>query len=300
MKKLHSLWLVAAIAATLTAAPAFAQEGDETGGDDAPAEEADVDSAIDDAITDVQEEPEPEPEPAQGDEASADDSADTAAASDANLEEELEEDADPLEELEPGDKLYWSSVRGVYTLQQREFTKNRRFGITLYGGLIPNNIFEQYIPVGLRLNYFILENIGVELAGSYAFKDKTRLEPLIREQGGVGAGQVLIGDTQVSHTNFGVVWSPFYGKSAFYDNSLVHFDLFLFAGAGVVVAETTPNFNADPEQEIKPEGALGAGLAFFFGNHFAGRLDFRQFVFQKITGGVANPSEVSLGVSYFF
>ncbi len=295
MKKLHSLWLVAALAATLTASSAFAQEGEETGG-----EEADVDAAIDDAITDVQEEPAPDPEESTSDQPAEESGGDDAPAEEADLEEELEEEADPLEELEPGDKLYWSSVRNVYTLQQRRFTKNRRFGVTLYGGLIPNNIFEQYIPVGLRLNYFILENIGVELAGSYAFKDKTRLEPLIREQGGVGAGQVLIGDTQVSHTNFGVVWSPFYGKSAFYDNSLVHFDLFLFAGAGVVVAETTPNFNADPEQEIKPEGALGAGLAFFFGNHFAGRVDFRQFVFQKITGGVANPSEVSLGVSYFF
>jgi len=52
--------------------------------------------------------------------------------------------------------------------------------------------------------------------------------------------------------------------------------------------------------EFKPEGALGAGLAVFFGRHFAGRFDFRQFVFQKVVGGVANPSEISLGVSFFF
>ena len=169
-------------------------------------------------------------------------------------------------------------------MQQRAFLKSGRVGITVYGGLIPNNIFEKYYPVGARINYFILENIGVELAGSYAFKSDTNLEPLITESSGVGAQQVLIGDTQVSHTNFGIVWSPFYGKAAFYNTALSYFDIFLFAGVGLVITETTPEFNAEPEQEFKPEGALGAGMSFFMGNHFALRADFRQFVFQKVAG----------------
>lgn len=211
-------------------------------------------------------------------------------------------DTDPVDGLTPDDKLYWSTLRNVYTLQQRQFQKSGRFGITVYGGLIPNNIFEQYIPVGLRLNYFILENLGIELAGSWNFQTKTGLQDTLSEERGAGAGAILIGDTQRSHTNLGVVWSPFYGKAAFYDTGILYFDLFLFAGAGVVFAETVPDFGMenDPDQEIKPEGALGGGLAVYFGQHFAGRIDYRQFVFQKVVGGVANPSEISLGVSFFF
>lgn len=286
-KRILLVWF-AALASLAIAPPAFAQ--------DEPAEEGPVESAESDDTLDAIEEA-AEAAPAEATAAAVE-----AAPAAKPSKEKAEPEKNPLEGMSSDDKLYWSTVRNIYTLQQRRFQKSGRFGITLYGGLIPNNIFEQYVPVGLRLNYFILENIGVELAGSYNIKTKTGLENQIREEDGIAAGQVLIGDTQVSHTNFGIVWSPFYGKAAFYNSGLLHFDLFLFAGAGIVVAETTPNFNEPADQEIKPEGALGGGIAVFFGQHFAGRVDFRQFVFQKVNppGGVANPSEVSLGVSYFF
>lgn len=289
MNKLHLIGILAALlsAPSMTA---LAQEPAE-----APAEtEGDVDDAIADAIEEAPAEPAAEPAPAATPEPAATGDAAADAAGDA--------DVDGLPEVDPESELYWSQMRDIYTYQPRAFLKERRFGISVYGGLIPNNIFEQYFPVGVRLNYFILENIGLELAGSYAFKSDTKLQPLIRESGGVGAQQILIGDTQVSHTNFGVVWSPFYGKTSFYDNVLTYFDLFLFAGAGLVVKETTPTFNAEPEREIAPEGALGAGIAFYFGNSVTLRADFRQFVFEKVAGvgGVANPSEVSIGVGYFF
>lgn len=288
MKKLHLEWFVVALAASVGwAQVAHAQE--ESGGEDA------VDAAIEDAIEDA---PPVQEAPAQEPTAGAPAGVAPAATAQAAAAEEPEAE----EALDPDSKLYWAELRDVHTMQQRAFLKSGRLGVTVYGGLIPNNIFEKYYPVGARINYFILENIGVELAGSYAFKSETNLEPLITESSGIGAQQVLIGDTQVSHTNFGIVWSPFYGKAAFYNTALSYFDIFLFAGVGLVITETTPEFNAEPEQEFKPEGALGAGMSFFMGDHFALRADFRQFVFQKVQGigGVANPSEVSLGLSYFF
>jgi len=278
MKKCKFRWVVAVLITSIGWLPAAVAQDEEGSTDDAIADALDAPPP-----TAPAEQPQPAgetPATAEGQSAEA-------------------EDATPPD---PNSKLYWSELRNIYTYQPRQFLKSGRFGVTVYGGLIPNNIFEQYFPVGLRLNYFILENIGVELAGSYAFKSQTKLQPLITESGGVAAQQVLIGDTQVSHTNFGVVWSPFYGKTSFYDNVLTYFDVFLFAGAGIVITETTPTFNAAPEKGVKPEGALGGGMAFFFGQNFALRGDFRQFVFPKVksVGGVANPSEVSLGLSLFF
>jgi outer membrane beta-barrel protein len=204
-------------------------------------------------------------------------------------------------QLDPDDPDYWAKTRDIYTVQKRPFQKEGRFAATVYTGIIPNNIFEQYYPAGIRLNYFVLENIGLELSGSYAFKSDTGLESTIKEKSGVGAQQVLIGDTQVFHTNFGVMWSPFYGKTSFYNTVLNYFDLYLFGGAGLVVTETQPDFNAETSTDYKPEGVLGAGMAFYFGEHASVRADFRQFVFQKTDeSGVANPSEVSLGVGWFF
>ncbi len=201
---------------------------------------------------------------------------------------------------DPNDPDYWAKTRDIYTVEKRPFQKQGRFSATVYGGIIPNNIFEQYYPAGVRLDYYWLENIGLELAGSYAFKSDTGLSNTITDQQGANAQQILIGDTQVFHTNFGVLWSPFYGKTAFYNSALDYFDLYVFGGAGLVVTKTPSDFNAKATSNTNPEGVLGAGAAFYLGKHATVRADFRQFVFQKVTGGVANPSEVSLGLGWFF
>lgn len=217
--------------------------------------------------------------------------------------EAAEEEESRLPELDDDDPMYWAEMRQVYTMQHRAFLKEGRFAATLYGGIIPNNIFEQYFPVGLRLNYYIMENIGLELSGSYNFNRQTQLNDIVEDEAGIAAsGSVLIGDTQRSHTTAGVKWSPVYGKFTFYDDNLFYFDMYAFGGAGVVVAQTQSDHGADPSTTAKPEGVLGAGIAAYLGQHLGVRIDYRQFVFQKVEGigGVANPSEVSLGVSWFF
>lgn len=214
-----------------------------------------------------------------------------------------EQEESSLPALDDDDPMYWAEMREVYAMQQRAFLKEGRFAATFYGGLIPNNIFEQYFPLGLRLNYYLLENIGLELSGSYNFSRTTRVNDIIVDDDGIDAqNRPLIGDTQVSHTTAGVKWSPVYGKFAFYNDNLFYFDMYVFGGAGMVVSQTQSNYGDDPNTTVKPEGVFGAGMAVYAGEHAGMRIDYRQFVFQKVDppGGVANPSEISLGFSWFF
>ena len=199
----------------------------------------------------------------------------------------------------PDDPLYWSEVRGIETVQRREILKEGRFGLTAYGGVIPNNIFEQYFPLGARINYFVLENLGLELSGSYALRVDTGLSDTLQDDQGVGATAVQLGDRQRSHVNVGVMWSPVFGKMAWRNKSLNYFDFFLLGGAGTVFRSTQSTIG-DEIEEVRPavEGMLGGGLIFFLSQRVSLRLDFRQFIFQKVTGGVANPSEISLGVMF--
>ncbi|RAL24852.1 hypothetical protein DL240_01175 [Lujinxingia litoralis] len=214
-------------------------------------------------------------------------------------EEEASGD-DGLPEVDEDDPMYWAQMRDVFVMQQRAFLKEGRFALTVYGGVIPNNIFEQYFPLGLRANYFLLENIGLELATSFALKRPTGLQETLEDEAGAGAESVLIGDSQLSHTNFGLVWSPVYGKLAYYNDRLIYLDMNIYGGAGMTVVQTQSDFNAAPSTTVKPEGVLGAGLALYLGEHAAVRADYRQFIFQKVKSGVAKPSEVSLGFSWFF
>lgn len=206
---------------------------------------------------------------------------------------------------DPSDPGYWSDIREVQTVQRRPFQKVNRFALSAYGGVVPNNIFEKYIPVGLRLNYFILENIGLELAGSYAITSETSVEAILNESsaGGASANQVFIGDRQVGQINFGIVWSPFYGKTTIGDLDIGYFDFYLIGGAGVVLTQVENNTNPEggPVQ-AKPEGVVGAGLSYYFLDNAAVRLDYRQFIFAHAgnVGGVATPSEISIGAGWFF
>ena len=213
-----------------------------------------------------------------------------------------EEESDGLPTRAEDDPMYWAQMRDIYTIQRRAFLKEGRFSISLYGGMIPNNIFEQYFPVGLRANYYVLENIGLEVASSYAFRRRTTLESMVLDSNGIGSNSVLLGDIQVSHSSLGVQWSPVYGKFAFNNTGLFYFDMYVLGGAGIVVVQTESQVNVDAGTTAKPEGVIGAGMAVFMGEHLGLRLDYRQFVFQKLEeiGGAANPSEVSLGVTWFF
>ncbi len=216
---------------------------------------------------------------------------------------EQEEERARLPDRADDDPLYWSDMRQIYTMQQRAFHKEGRFAATVYGGLIPNNIFEQYFPIGVRANYYLMENIGLELSSSYALRRATHLREIIRDESGIGASNVpLIGDSQVSHTTFGIKWSPVYGKFSFYDTGLYYFDIYAFGGAGAVVVQSQTEYGTDPSTTVKPEGVLGLGMAIYMGRHAGLRVDYRQFIFAKHAdvGGVANPSEVSLGFSWFF
>lgn len=217
-------------------------------------------------------------------------------------EEELEQESS-LPELDDDDPMYWAQMREIYTMQQRPFLKEGRIAATFYGGLIPNNIFEYYFPVGLRLNYYLMENIGLEVSSSFNFSYETHLNDIVEDEQGINAeNRPLIGDSQVSHTTAGVKWSPVYGKFTFFDDNLFYFDMFAFGGAGMAVVQTQTDHGTDPSTTVKPEGVLGAGFAVYAGQHAGVRIDYRQFVFQKHEdiGGVANPSEISLGFSWFF
>ncbi len=227
----------------------------------------------------------------------SDSGGDAAAEADASTDEGAQEDA---EELDPNDPLYWAKMRDVFTVQKRPFVKEGKFSATVYAGIIPNNIFEQYFPLGARFNYFILENIGVELSGSYSLKNESSLDETVTDPRGIGAQDILIGDTQRIHSSLAVLWSPFYGKTSFYNSALNYFDIYVAAGAGVVVTETQPDFNTPATSDTNVKGVLGAGLAYYFGQSVALRLDYRQFLYNTQTGGLTKASEVSLGGSFFF
>jgi outer membrane beta-barrel protein len=199
-------------------------------------------------------------------------------------------------------EAFWATRRGIRTLQRRLYPTDGEFQLSLYFGAIPNDPFLKYFPIGLRAGYWVGESVSIELSGAYigdALRSQTDLADFLSETGEI---EVFLRDEQLWRANVVALWSPIYGKFSFIGTKLAHFDWFFGAGVGVVgvrnpvstvqLRETTTSIN--------PEVVLATGWNLHFHENWAARVDYRQFIFQKDAGGVTLPSEISLGVSFFF
>lgn len=207
-----------------------------------------------------------------------------------------EDEAAPT--LEQDLDTFWAEQRRVRVLQRRLYQTDGEFQLTLYAGVVPNDPFLKYFPLGGRFGYHLSESIAVELSGAYMLDTQTELADFLDEEGDVS---VFLRDIQKWRANIAVLWSPIYGKFSFLGTKLAHFDWYFGAGVGVLGAENSPsNDLANFTVGVKPEVVLATGWNLHLHQNWALRIDYRQFIFQKEAGGVAMPSEISLGGSFFF
>lgn len=218
----------------------------------------------------------------------------------------------------------WGEQRVIRTLQRRLFTKFGRGEFSFFVGIVPNDPFVFYMPLGLRFGYHFNEAFAVELASSYLgcftsqigqgdqargieqgclrFASDLKGELATQKQDRTQVQSIRLLDQQVTRTDITAMWSPFFGKVAVLNDALMHFDVNLVGGAGFLLTEKVASNNREIEYRPTVEAVVGAGFKFYFAERYGLRADFRQFVFPKDpdeTGGVATPSEISLGFSVF-
>ena len=90
---------------------------------------------------------------------------------------------------------YWGEKREIRTIQKRLFLKDTRWAFTAFGGVIPNDDFQIYVPMGVRAAYFVTEDIGIEASGAYALQSETDLREFLTselEGGGGASAQIFL------------------------------------------------------------------------------------------------------------
>jgi len=209
------------------------------------------------------------------------------------------EDARPTTESELD--AYWADRRRPRVLQRRLYPTDGEVQLTLFFGAIPNEPAMRYFPVGLRAGYWLSENIGLELSGEYigeTFRSESDLGTFLQDNYNA---DFFLRDEQLWRANLTFLYSPIYGKFSFSGTKLAHFDWYFGAGMGVAgIRNPLENNLAVTETEIKPEAVLRTGWNLHLHQNWALRIDYNQYIFEKASGGVTLPSEISLGASYFF
>ena len=188
---------------------------------------------------------------------------------------------------------FWGAKREVSVVQLRLYTKDSRFEVTPFTGIIPNDDFNVYYPSGLRIGYHLSEAFTVELSGALAVDVASDLSAFLTET--VRIERAEIQEQFDSFYTTSLIWSPAYGKISLLGTKLTHFETYVGVGIGVF---STSNKDAvgNTGTEMKPSGNTILGFRWFISDRFSVRTEYRQHFFKKFEGGVSIPVELSLGI----
>lgn len=170
--------------------------------------------------------------------------------------------------------------RGVV---ERNFIKVGRHELSLGGGYYVSDEFSAtYLGIA-SYTYHLTEDAGVEAWFNYTRSDA----PLARvlEDGRA----TLIKDTNSRTLLAGanLLWSPIHGKMMLFSSRIIHFDLGLTAGVGVVDSDTSRGAAAN----------AGLALKLFLSRSWALRMDVRDQVYrQELLDHRTFVNDLSLGL----
>jgi len=188
---------------------------------------------------------------------------------------------------------YWA--RDVRVVQPRAVEKAGALELDALVGVIPNDAFLVYMPVGARVAYHLTERWSLELGFEYNIQFDTGLRAHLEASD--AQLRARLRHRQQLRASGSLGWSPLYGKLAV-AGAVVHFDGYLLAGAGLVRTEEEQAL--DLPAAVRPDFHLGAGVRLFFGQRWLVRLEYRQYLYVRPEdrtgggGGVGAASEVAL------
>jgi len=199
----------------------------------------------------------------------------------------------------------------VKAVQRKGFLKRGRFEVAPLFAVTVNDAFYQKFGGGLRLAYNLHDSFAIALRGvTYRkpeFSNPRSWQPSpIRtdnaKEGKVAFGSQLLSSQIYDQVMLDGIWSPIYGKVDFLDHRIIHFDLYLAAGFGMVWTATT-----EPPRNERPPIAtdIGGGLRFYPKDWMAFELGMMATFYPdrpqaSLPATVQKVFVANIGVSFFF
>lgn len=154
------------------------------------------------------------------------------------------------------------SWQDIVVVPRKPFLKGGRFELAPFAGTSLNDILIRHYVFGLDLNFFLTNVLWVGLQGNYYIKALTERESLIGLQ--YNRIPTLNKYKYGAALNFGYV--PVYGKFAWFNQSILHWEIFASAGFGITQTEVIPRnqqYAPFTNMALTPNVAIG-GRFFMF------------------------------------
>jgi outer membrane beta-barrel protein len=148
----------------------------------------------------------------------------------------------------------------------RLFVKQARHELTAAGGYYSSDLFSGTYITGGSYTFHMTEDTAVEFGAAYTHADADIIRAIEDGRGAIiddNYARVLLMESLL-------IWSPIYGKLRL-GGSIMHFDMNLGAGVGVVDSQTSRGATA----------VAGLGFKLFIGRAVAVRVDVRNHVFRQ-------------------
>ncbi len=201
--------------------------------------------------------------------------------------------------------LYWGEQRDITNIHKRLFQKDGRHEISIFGGVIPNDDFFVYYPVGLKYDYYFSEDFALEVSGAYLIGVNSELEDFIETTLAPGSYEVNLPQALEWKAGAGVMWTPVYGKFGAFATKLAHFDFGIALGIDVLGTKVAKTGATVTEQSrIDVGGNVGATVRFFVWDFIAIRLDYRHTFYngrnaEDESRGLSHAAEITLGLGFW-
>ncbi len=150
--------------------------------------------------------------------------------------------------------------------QETLFVKQQRHEFTLTGGYYVSDLYSSTYMLGGSYTYHLTNESAIEMTFATTHENAELIRAIEDNR-----GRTI--DDEFASVKFGeslLIWSPVHGKFRL-GGSVVHFDIHLDAGVGVVDSQTSRGVT----------GVGGVGIKVFMGKAMAFRIDVRDHVFQQ-------------------
>lgn len=189
----------------------------------------------------------------------------------ASAQSASEKGTDDKLDLKKLEQKYWSAKDDDFSvIQNRAYTKAKRWYINAGGGLPINDPYGKGSLTQLGTGYYFSERFGLEYSYTSAnISDNEATTAFINEHGTTPNHNILKSMHSIS-----AAYVPFYAKMSFLDRSIIYFDMGFSLGLGMTNYDQVAN--TGNRSQSAANYSLNINQTFFFSEKFALRVDYKN------------------------
>jgi len=172
----------------------------------------------------------------------------------------IEESLTETKKQGPTTTLSWQDI---VVVPRKRFIKSGRLEIAPIAGITVNDNLIRHYMFALDLNYFLTDALWVGLQGQYFVKQLSTQAELV----GLQFNRTSTMNRYLYGGAFDMGYVPAYGKFAWFNRSIVHWEIWALGGVGVTLTENISRNPADQSSKAFKNTALtpsvGIGSRFF-------------------------------------